>query len=63
MLIIGPGYEIYITKEVKKEHKDESKEKAADDMTHEEKEEGGPPVSLVTHVKNILHSNFSNNEV
>ena len=56
-LVRGPGYETYNTKEVKKEHKEEVK--AEEGETAEEDD----PVSLVTHVKNILHSIFSNVEV
>ena len=53
----GRGYETYNTKEVKKQHKEEPK---ADVETEEEQE---APVPLVTHVNNILHSFFSNDEV
>ena len=55
-LVKGRGYETCNTKEVKKEHKDEAK--AEEEETAEEE-----PVPLVTHVKNILHSIFSNVEV
>ena len=58
-LIKGRGYETHNTKEVKKVHKDESKENAAED-TIDEDLEGDPPVPLLTHVNNILHSVFSN---
>ena len=53
------GYETYKTKENKKEQEEEAKtdEKA----TAEEEQES--PVPLVTHVRNILHSIFSNVEV
>ena len=53
----GCGYETYKTKELKKEHKEEAK------AEEEETVEEDAPVSLVTHVKNILHSIFSNVEV
>ena len=52
----GRGYETYNTKEVKKEHIEEAK--AEEEETVEEE-----AVPLVTHVNNILHSNFSNVEV
>ena len=58
-LVRGRGYEIYNTKEVKKEHKEEAK--AEEEETAEDEEE--PPVPLVTHVNNILHSIFSYVEV
>ena len=47
------GYEIYITKEVKKKHKEEAK--AEEEETAEEE----TPVLFVTYVNNILHSIFS----
>ena len=53
----GRGYETYNTKEVKKEHKEEAK------AEEEETAEEDAPVPLVTHVNNILHSIFSNDEV
>ena len=56
-LVRGHGYEIYITKEVKKEHREDAK--AEEDKTAEEE----APVCLVTHVNNVLHSIFSNVEV
>ena len=56
-LVNGRGYETYNSKEVRKEHKEETK---ADVETEEEQE---APVPLVTHVNNILHSIFSNVEV
>ena len=56
-LVKGRGYETYNTKEVRKEHKEEAK--AEEEETVEEDD----PVPLVTHVKNILHSIFSNVEV
>ena len=55
-LVRGRGYETYNTKEVKKEHKEESK--AEEEEAAEEE-----AVPLVTHVSNILHSVFSNVEV
>ena len=55
-LVRGRGYETYNTNEEKK-HKEESKGK------EEETAEEEAPVSLVTHVNNILHSIFSNVEV
>ena len=52
----GRGYQIYNTKEVEKEHKEEAK-------AHEEvQEEQEVPVLLVIHVNNFLHSSFSNVE-
>ena len=57
-LVTGRGYETYNTKEVKKEHREEAK--AEEEETAEDEE---APVPLVTHVNNILHSNFSNVEV
>ena len=56
-LVRGCGYEIYNSKEIKNEHKEEKK---ADE---EETVEGEAPVPLVAHVNNILHSIFSNVEV
>ena len=56
-LVRGRGYETYSTKEVKKEHKEESK------AEEEETVEEDAPVPLVTHVNNILHSIFSKIEV
>ena len=53
----GRGYETYITKEVKKEHKEEAK--AEEEQTAEK----DAPVPPVTHVNNILHSIFSSVEV
>ena len=53
----GRGYETYNTKENEKEHKEEAKEE--EEATAEQE----PPVPLVTHVNNILHSFFSNVEV
>ena len=55
-LVRNRGTEIYNTKEVNKEHKEEAK--AEEEETAEDE-----PVPLVTHVHNILHSNFSNVEV
>ena len=56
-LVRGRGYEPFGTKESKNEHKEEAK--AEEGETAEEE----APVLLVTHVNNILHSNFSNVEV
>ena len=56
-LVRGRGYETFNTKELKKEHKEETK--AEEGETAEE----GDPVPLVIHVNNILHSIFSNVEV
>ena len=56
-LVRGRGYETYNTKEIEQEHKEERK--AEEEETAEEDD----PVPLVTHVKNILHSIFSNVEV
>ena len=53
----GRGYETYNTKGVKKENKKEAK------AEEEETAEEDAPVSLITHVNNILHSIFSNVEV
>ena len=55
-LVKRRGYEVYNTKEVKREHKEAAK--AEEEETAEEE-----PVPLVTHVNNILHSIFSNVEV
>ena len=55
-LVRGRSYETYNTKEVKKEHTEEVKGEEED--TAEE-----APVPLVTHVKNIWQSIFSNVEV
>ena len=55
----GCGYETHNSKEVKMEHKKETK--ADEEVTAEEEQEA--PVPLVTHVNNILHSIFSNVEV
>ena len=56
-LVRGGGYEIYNIKDVKKEHREEAK--AEEEETAEEE----APVPLDAHVKNILHSIFSNAEV
>ena len=56
-LVRGRGYETYNTKEIKKEHKEETK------TEEEEMAEEDNPVPLVTHVNNILQSIFSNVEV
>ena len=56
----GRGYDTYESKEMKKEHKDESvvfTETGTDD------EEEGEEVPRVTYVNNIMHSIFSNVEV
>ena len=53
----GGDYESCNTKEIKNEHKEETK---ADEETEEEQE---APVLLVTYVEIFLHSIFSNNEV
>ena len=53
------GYETYNSKEIKKEHKKETK--LDEEATAEEEQEA--PVPLVTHVNNILHSISSNVEV
>ena len=56
-LVRGRGYETYNAKEVKKEHKEETK------AGEEEMAEEDAPVLLVTHVNNMLHSIFSDVEV
>ena len=56
-LLRGRGYETYSTKKVEKEHKEEAK------AEEEETAEEDSPVTLITHVNNILHSIFSNVEV
>ena len=56
-LVRGRGYETYVTKGVKKEHKEEAKAEG------EETAEKEAPVPLVTLVNNILHSIFSNVEM
>ena len=56
-LVRGRGYEIYNTKEVKKEHKEEAKAEAEDTVEEDD------PIPLVTHGNNFLHSMFSNVEV
>ena len=56
----GRGYDIYESREKKKEHKDESvvfTETGTDDSAEEEE------VARVTYVNNIMHSIFSNVEV
>ena len=55
-LVKGRGYETYNTKEVKKEHTEETNAEEEDTADEE-------PVPLVTHINNILHSIFSNVEV
>ena len=59
LIVRGRGYETYNSKEVKKEHKEETK--PDEEATVEEEQEA--PVPLVTHVNNILPSIFSNVEV
>ena len=54
----GRGYQIYNTKEVKTEQKEEAK---ADKETKKGEQEA--PVPLANHVNIILHSIFSNVEV
>ena len=49
------SYETCITKEVEKEHKEEAK---TDEETAAAEEERVAPVPLVTHINNILPSNF-----
>ena len=56
-LVRGRRYEIYNTKEDKKEQKEEAK------AEEEETVEEDAPVTLVFHANNILHSIFSNVEV
>ena len=56
-VVRGRGYETYNIKEVKKERKEEAK------AEEEEMAEEDAPVPFITHVKNILHSIFSNVEV
>ena len=56
-LVRGRGCDTYNTREVKKEHKEETK------AEEEETAEEDSPVPLVTRVSNILHSIFSNVEV
>ena len=51
-LVRGRGYETYNTKEVKEEHKENAK------AEEEETVDDDAPVSLVTHVNNILHFIF-----
>ena len=53
----GRGYETYNTKDVQKEHTEETK------AEEEEMAELKAPVPLVIHINNILHSIFSNVEV
>ena len=54
----GRGYDIYESKEKKKEHKDESVV-----FTETGDDEEGEEVARVTYVNNIMHSIFSNVEV
>ena len=56
-LVRGRGYETSITKEVKKEHKEEA------EAEEEETAEEDAPVPVVIHVSKILHSIFSNVDV
>ena len=58
-LVKGRCYETYISKEVKKKHKEEAK--ADKETAVEDKQEA--PVLLVTHVNKIFQSIFSNVEV
>ena len=51
----GRGYETYSSKDVKKEHKEETK--ADEEATTEEQQEA--PIPLVTYVNSILHLFFS----
>ena len=55
----GRSYKTYTTQDYKKKHKKEAE--AGEEATAEEKQEA--PVPLFNHVKNILHSVFSNIEV
>ena len=55
----GRGYDLYESKEKKKEHKDESVVFTETGTDDEEEEE----VARVTYVNNIMHSIFSNVEV
>ena len=52
-LFRGRGYETYKSKEVKKHKEEEKANEGA--MADDERE---APIPLVTHVNNILHSNF-----
>ena len=56
-LVRGCGDETYITKDVKKEHKEEAK------VEKEETAEKEAPIPLVNHVNIILHPIYSNVEV
>ena len=55
-LVRGRGYEIYTSKEIKEEQTEQTK--ADEEATAED-----APVPLITHVKIIWHSFFSNVEV
>ena len=55
--------ETYSTKEVTKEHKEDAKAEEEEEEEEEGTAEEEAPVPLVTHVNNILQSNFSNLEV
>ena len=59
-LVRDCGYETYNSKEIKKEHKEDTN--VEEEATVEEEEEEAP-VPLVTHVNIILHSISSNVEV
>ena len=61
-MIKGRDYEIYITKKAKREHQDESKEKAQEAMTVKEMVQDHP-VPLFTYISIFLHSIFFNDEV
>ena len=50
--VTSRGYETYTNKEVKKEHKEETK--TYDEIPNEEEVEKAP-VPLVTHINNTLH--------
>ena len=56
----GRGYDTYVSREKKKEHKDES---VAFPETGTDDEEEQEEVARVTYVNNIMHSFFSNVEV
>ena len=61
-LVKGRGFDTYKTTEKKKEHKEDAvfTETGEDDVEYIEEDEGVPHI---THVKNILHSIFSNAEL
>ena len=56
------GYKTYNPEDGKKEHRAELKEEAAEHTAGEEMEED-PPIPLVAHVNNFLHSTFSHIEM